>query len=194
MVTYPLVLGSSSPYRKMLLKRLGLPFKTDEPAINETPANGELPDQLVRRLAIAKARAVSIRHPDSLIIGCDQVGIVDGQIIGKPGTHDAAVAQLRDVSGKTISLLTGLCLLNSHNGNFQDVIVPFMVKFKRLSEEVIERYLVREKPYDCTGSVRVEGLGIALLESLKGDDPNALIGLPLIKLVGMLKNEGVRVL
>ena len=178
----------------MLLKRLDLSFKTDNPAIDETPCKGELPAQLVRRLAIAKARAVSMRHTDSLIIGCDQAAIVDEQIIGKPGTHDAAVAQLREVSGKTIRLLTGLCLLNSRSGNLQDVVVPFKVKFKRLSEEVITRYLLREKPYDCTGSVRVEGLGIALLERLEGEDPNALIGLPLIRLVDMLENEGVRVI
>ena len=189
-----LVLGSSSPYRKELLERLGLPFLTDRPDVDESPRPGESPEEIVRRLSQEKALAVSVRYPDALVIGCDQVAAVEGRIVGKPGNHEAALKQLKEVSGKTITLYTGLSLLNSKTGNLQADVVPFSVTFRILTGETIEEYLRREKPYDCTGSVRVEGLGIALLERLEGDDPNALIGLPLIRLITMLKEEGLSVI
>ena len=189
-----LVLGSSSPYRKELLERLGLPFLTDRPGVDESPRPGESAEKIVRRLSQEKALAVSVRYPDALVIGCDQVAAVEDRIVGKPGNHEAAVKQLKEVSGKTITLYTGLALLNSKTGNIQVDVVPFSVTFRILTGEMIEQYLRRDKPYDCTGSVRVEGLGIALLERLEGDDPNALIGLPLIRLITMLKEEGLSII
>ena len=189
-----LVLGSSSPYRKELLERLGLPFLTDRPGVDESPRAGESAEKIVRRLSQEKALAVSVRYPDALVIGCDQVAAVEDRIVGKPGNHEAAVKQLKEVSGKTITLYTGLALLNSKTGVIQVDVVPFSVTFRILTGEMIEEYLRRDKPYDCTGSVRVEGLGIALLERLEGDDPNALIGLPLIRLITMLKEEGLSVI
>jgi len=161
-----LVLGSSSPFRKMLLERLMVPFITSNPNIDETPLENETPIQLVERLAIEKAQEVAQTFPNALIIGSDQVALHGNEIVGKPHTHERAVEQLRTASGKKITL------------------------YKTLSEEVIEAYLRKEQPYNCAGSVRSEGLGIALLERFEGDDPNTLIGLPLIRLIGMLKNEG----
>lgn len=190
----PLVLASTSPYRKALLQRLGLPFETASPAADETPLPGETPDQLVRRLAEAKARAVAKQFPDALIIGSDQVAVLEGAILGKPGTHAAAMAQLRAASGKRVSFRTGLCLLNSGTGGAQVEVVSFDVCFRELTGEQIESYLRKEMPYDCAGSFKSEGLGIALFQRLEGDDPNALIGLPLIRLIAMLEAEGIDVL
>jgi septum formation protein len=186
-----LILGSSSPFRKELLKRLCIDFETDNPDIDESALPGENPIQLVERLAVEKAKAVAKRHPDALIIGSDQVALHGDEIVGKPHTHENAVAQLKTASGKKIELFTGLALFNSQTNTVQSEVVPFTVHFKTLSDEVIENYLRKEQPYNCAGSVRSEGLGIALLERFEGDDPNALIGLPLIRLVNMLENEGV---
>ena len=189
MSTPKLVLGSSSPFRKMLLERLMVPFETANPDIDESAKAGETPIELVERLAIEKAQAVAPLYPNSLIIGSDQVALHGDEVVGKPHTHKRAVQQLRSASGKQISLYTGLALINSETGNVQSEVIPFTVHFKTLSEQVIESYLRKEEPYNCAGSVKSEGLGIALFERFDGDDPNALIGLPLIRLVAMLENE-----
>ncbi len=185
-----LILGSSSPFRKMLLERLMVPFDTANPDIDETPLANETPIALVERLAIAKAKEIAKSNPNALIIGSDQVALHGSEIVGKPHTHERAVEQLRTASGKKIELFTGLALINSETGSIQSEVVPFTVHFKSLSESTIERYLRKEQPYNCAGSVRAEGLGVALFEKFEGDDPNALIGLPLIRLVAMLENQG----
>jgi len=189
MPTPKLVLGSSSPFRKMLLERLMVPFETANPDIDESAKANETPIELVERLAIEKAQAVALQHPNSLIIGSDQVALHGDEVVGKPHTHERAVEQLRSASGKQITLYTGLALLNSATGKIQSEVIPFTVHFKTLSERVIESYLRKEEPYNCAGSVKSEGLGIALMERFDGEDPNALIGLPLIRLVAMLENE-----
>ena len=189
-----LVLASTSPFRKELLTRLGIDFITAAPETDESPLPGETPQALVERLAIAKAQAVADLHGDALIIGSDQVAVLDDTILGKPGTHDNAVRQLQQASGKRVSFLTGLCLYNSATGNTQVEVVPFHVEFRALSSTQIEHYLKREQPYNCAGSFKSEGLGIALFERLDGDDPSALIRLPLIRLTRMLEKEGMEVL
>ena len=189
-----LVLASTSIYRKELLNRLGLPFVTAAPQVDESLQPDESPQQLVRRLAEVKARAVAARYPDALIIGSDQVATVEGRILGKPGGHEQAVAQLRLASGKRLQFLTGLCLLNAHTGEAQVEVVPFTVVFRALDAQQIENYLRREQPYHCAGSFKSEALGIALCERLEGEDPNALIGLPLIRLIHMLEKEGINVI
>src|SRR5712692_4834474 len=193
MAVKKLILASSSPYRKALLQKLGLLFETIAPAVDEAPFPNELPETLVKRLAIAKARAVAENQTNALIIGADQVAVYAGKIIGKPGTHEKAVQQLRAVSGSAIILYTGLALINSNTGRIQIEVVPFRVVFRQLTDTQIENYLRKEQPYDCAGSVKSEGLGIALLERMEGEDPNTLIGLPLIHLVRMLETEGVTV-
>lgn len=185
-----LVLGSSSPFRQELLSTLMVPFDTCSPDIDETPLANESPIELVERLAIEKAKEVAKSYPDALIIGSDQVAMHSDKIVGKPHTHERAVEQLQEASGKKIELFTGLALVNAKTGNIQSEVVPFAVHFKTLSERTIEQYLRKETPYNCAGSVRSEGLGVALFERFDGDDPNALIGLPLIRLVAMLDNEG----
>lgn len=189
-----LVLASSSPYRRELLERLRLPFEIRAPEVDETPAPGEPAERLVARLAEAKARAVAGSLSGALVIGSDQVAVHDGEIVGKPRDHDHAVAQLRRAAGRRITLVTGLALLDTDSGRLQQEVVPYHVVFRPLTDEQIENYLRKEQPYRCAGSVRAEGLGIALLERFEGDDPNALIGLPLIRLVRMLEREGVRVI
>jgi MAF protein len=189
-----LVLGSTSPFRREILQKLGLPFETAAPDIDESGKENETPEQLVVRLAEKKARAVAGDFPDALIIGSDQVAVNDGEILGKPHTHERAIEQLQNASGKTVRFLTGLCLYNSATGNAQCEVVPFDVVFRKLTREQIENYLKREQPYNCAGSFKSEALGIALFEKLEGEDPNTLIGLPLIRLVRMLENEGVQVL
>lgn len=188
-----IVLASTSPYRKELLSRLKIPFEVASPDVDESPFEGESPEQTAYRLAIAKAQAVGKTFPNALIIGSDQVATLDGEQIGKPHTHENATRQLRTMRGKTVTFHTALCLFNSATGNFQAKVIPFMVKFRELDDEEIERYLVKEQPYNCAGSAKSEGLGIALIEKMTGDDPNALIGLPLIALVEMFKNEKVSV-
>ena len=189
-----LVLASSSPFRQRLLGQLSVKFRTLDPNIDESPLPEEKSEALVRRLSIAKARAVVSQAPAALIIGSDQVAVHQGAIVGKPRDHADAIAQLLSSSGKTITFVTSVALLNSANGNLQTEVVPFAVRFRSLTRENIEHYLERERPYGCCGSLRVDGLGIALLDKLMGDDPSALIGLPLTVLVQMLEREGFRVL
>ncbi|MBY5979262.1 Maf family protein [Ferrimonas balearica] len=189
-----LVLGSTSPFRRELLGKLGLPFECDKPEVDETPLPNETAQQLVARLAEAKAKAVAERHPNALIIGSDQVAVVAGNILGKPHTHEKAVAQLSAASGEVVTFYTGLCLYNSTTGKAQTLVEPFEVAFKALTEAQIEGYLRAEQPYNCAGSFKSEGLGIMLFDRLTGRDPNALIGLPLISLGELLANEGVDVL
>ncbi len=186
-----LILGSSSPYRRELLERLKLPFEVISPEIDETPLTDETPEALVERLSIAKARVIADKNPGSLVIGSDQVAVHDNSIVGKPHDHDHAIQQLREASGKTITLYTGLALINADTGNTQSEVIPYKVVFRQLTDEVIEHYLRKEQPYKCAGSVKSEGLGIALLERFEGEDPNTLIGLPLIRLIRMLEQESV---
>ncbi len=192
--TTKIILASSSPFRKALLQRLQLDFEAISPNIDEMAQNGELPEELVARLSLMKAREVAKDHPDALIIGSDQVAVLDGSIIGKPGNHEKATRQLLAASGKRVSFLTGLCLFDSRNGSQQTLVVPFDVEFRQLSSEMIEAYLQREQPYNCAGSFKSEGLGITLFERLDGDDPSALIGLPLIQLTRMLEKAGASIL
>lgn len=190
----PLVLASTSPFRRQLLERLGLPFLTEAPDVDETPQPGEAPEALVMRLAACKARAVAQGHSGALIIGSDQVAWLDGAILGKPGGRPQAIAQLKRASGRQVSFFTGLCLLDARTGMAETLCEPFHVWFRPLTLPQIEGYVDRERPYQCAGSFKSEGLGIALFERLEGDDPNALIGLPLIRLVSMLGRAGVEVL
>jgi len=186
-----LVLASTSRYRQELLARLGIPFETAAPGVDESPVAGETPQRLALRLACAKAQAARAAFSDALIIGCDQVAVVGAMLLNKPGTHARAVEQLTLMSGKPVVFYTALCLLNAHTLRCQSAIVPVTVHMRELGIAQIERYLRAERPYDCAGSARIEGLGIALVARLEGDDPNALIGLPLIRLCDMLKSEGV---
>ncbi len=186
-----LVLASTSPYRRELLSRLGLPFSVASPDTDESPLPGEAAETLALRLAEAKARAVAPAYPQALIIGSDQVAIANGKIYGKPGTHERAVAQLQELSGQSVNFYTALCLYDSRNDSRQICGVPTQVKFRSLSNSEIEHYLAREPAYNCAGSAKSEGLGIALLDSLSGDDPNALVGLPLIALCAMLRQAGM---
>ncbi|WP_006788498.1 Maf family nucleotide pyrophosphatase [Thiorhodospira sibirica] len=190
----PLVLASSSPFRAQLLAQLGLQFQCVSPDIDESPQPDETAPALVQRLAIAKAQAVASHHPQALIIGSDQCALLNGQILGKPGHHANAVAQLRAARGQWVVFHTGLCLLNSASGHLQVDEVAYQVQFRPLSDAQIEHYLQREQPYQCAGSFKSESLGIALFERMQGDDPSALIGLPLIRLVTMLHAEGLCVL
>jgi MAF protein len=188
-----LLLASSSRYRRDLLERLQLPFIWASPDIDESIRPGEPAAMLVARLAETKARALAATHPGHLIIGSDQVACLDGAILGKPGDLTNARRQLRAASGRAVRFLTGLCLLNSDSGRCQVMVEPFDVIFRPLSDEQIDRYLQREQPFDCAGSFKSEGLGIALFEALHGRDPNALIGLPLIALIDLLRAEGIEV-
>ena len=186
-----LVLASSSPYRRELLGRLRLDFKTHSPDIDESPLPAEAAPALALRLATAKAAVVASHYPESLIIGSDQVALSGSQLINKPGNHVAALAQLRAMSGRTITFYTALCLLNAKTGHRQTAVVPVAVTMRALGDAEIERYLAAETPYDCAGSARIEAFGITLVEKISGDDPNALIGLPLIELCRMLRHEGL---
>ena len=189
----PLVLASSSRYRRELLERLHLPFTTTAPAVDERPLASEEPSALALRLACAKAHAVRHAHPDALIIGSDQVAAVGATLLDKPGTHERAVEQLRMMRGKKVEFLTAVCLLNARSARERTAIVPVTVHMRELDDAQIERYLRAEQPYDCAGSARIEGLGIALVAALEGPDPTALIGLPLIELCDMLRAEGIKV-
>lgn len=189
-----LILASSSRFRRQLLQRLGLEFSAVSPAVDERPLPGEAPEALARRLAEAKARRAGEDHPEALIIGSDQVAVLKGQWVGKPGDHATAAAQLAAASGQTMVFHTALCLWNPSADRLQLDVVPCRVTFRRLGAEQIERYLRREQPYDCAGAFKSEALGIALMESIEGLDPTALIGLPLIRLTRMLENEGIAVL
>lgn len=187
----PLVLASSSPYRRELLGRLRLPFTVSVPDVDESPWPGEAPAATAERLAVAKAEAVAARHPDALIIGSDQVAYCAGERFGKPGTRDNARRQLRALSGQEVIFHTGLCLLNARSGRRHLRGVPTEVRFRELSDDEIERYLDLEDALNCAGSARSEGLGISLLEWMRSDDPTALVGLPLIALAEMLRAEGI---
>ena len=186
-----LILASSSPYRSALLARLKLPFEAIAPELDESARAHEAPQALVERLSIEKARKIASEHTDALVIGSDQVAIYNGSIVGKPHGHEQALAQLREASGRTVTLYTGLALINAATGALQSEVIPYRVTFRQLTDAQIESYLHKEQPYSCAGSVKSEGLGIALLEKFDGDDPNTLIGLPLIRLIRMLENEGV---
>jgi septum formation protein len=186
-----LVLASASPYRRELLARLRLPFVTAAPNIDEAALPGEPPNAQAMRLACAKADAVRTVYPDALIIGSDQVAVIDGTVLGKPSTHAAAVRQLQSTRGKITWFLTALCLLNARTTRRQQCIVTAKVQMRDFDDGQIERYLAAERPYDCAGSAKIEGLGIALVKQLDCDDPSALIGLPLISLCDLLRNEGI---
>lgn len=189
----PLVLASSSPYRRELLQRLRLPFDCASPGIDESPLPGESAEQLVRRLAQAKARALAERFPNHLIIGSDQAAVLGDTILGKPHTLERATTQLKAASGTTVSFLTGLALLDSSSGRCQVDCIPFNVHFRELDDARIRRYLEAEQPFDCAGSFKAEGLGVSLFRATEGSDATSLVGLPLIRLVDMLLAEGVQI-
>ena len=186
-----LVLGSGSPYRRALLRRLGIPFETIVPGIVERRRAGEPPADTTRRLALEKARAVAVHAPASLVIGCDQVAEVDGRVVGKPLDRARNVEQLAVLSGRRVSFRTGLCLLDAASGRVQTDVVRTAVTFRSLDAVEVEAYVALEPAHDCAGGFKCEGLGIALVESISGDDPTALEGLPLISLVNMLRKEGI---
>ena len=186
----PVVLASTSPFRKELLQRIGIDFETAAPDVDETPLANETPEELVKRLSEAKARAIG-QSCQGLIIGSDQIATTGNDMLGKPGTHEKAVEQLRKLSGKLVTFYTGLCLLNSATDETQVDVIPFKVQFRELDEQQIERYLRADQPYNCAGSFKSEGLGITLFTRMEGDDPTALIGLPLIRLTGMLTQAGI---
>ncbi|TLX55574.1 septum formation inhibitor Maf [Stutzerimonas nosocomialis] len=188
-----LLLASSSTYRRELLSRLRRPFDHASPDIDETPHPQESAEGLARRLAEEKARALADRYPQHLIIGSDQVAVIDQRIVGKPLTFERAREQLQAASGKEVRFLTAVALLNAQSGRLQVDCVPFSVRFRDLSDTQIDRYLEAEKPFDCAGSFKVEGLGISLFRSTEGCDLTSLIGLPLIRLVDMLAREGVEI-
>ena len=187
------LLASSSPYRRELLSRLQLPFDFAAPDIDESAKPNERAEQLVRRLAMEKAQVLAKAYPEHLIIGSDQVAVLGETIIGKPKDFERARKQLLDCSGKSITFLTGLALLDSRDASVQVDCVPFTVHFRNLDEARIERYLNIEQPYDCAGSFKAEGLGISLFRATEGEDVTSLIGLPLIRLVDMLLAKGVEV-
>jgi septum formation protein len=188
------VLGSTSPYRRELLSRLKLQFEVAAPGVDESELAGESPAALARRLAIAKARAVAARYPDAAVIGSDQVADLDGRSLGKPGTHERAVAQLRLMRGKTVVFHTALAVACLATAFEQVDVAPVRVVFRDYDDDEIEAYLRAEQPYDCAGSARSEGLGIALLDAIESDDPSALVGLPLIRTARMLRAAGVKIL
>lgn len=187
----PLILASSSTYRHALLSRLGLPFESEAPNLDERRLDGEPARELVLRLAEAKARALATRYPAHLIIGSDQVAVLGDRILGKPGGFEQALEQLTAASGQRVTFLTGLALLDSHTGHCQVDVVPFSVNMRQLGQEALTRYLQAEQPYDCAGSFKAEGLGVSLFESTEGPDATSLVGLPLIRLVAMLAQAGV---
>jgi septum formation protein len=189
-----LILASSSEYRRELLLKLQIPFNNVSPHVDETPLEGEKPQQTALRLAQVKARKVGSDYPHALIIGCDQVATLDDEQLGKPLNHANATKQLQKMRGRDVTFHSALCLFNAATGNMQAEVVPYVVRFRQLTDEQIENYLTKEQPYHCAGSAKSEGLGIALIERMLGEDPNALIGLPLIRLISMLQNENVNVI
>ena len=189
-----LVLGSTSVYRRGLLERIRLPFSVAAPHVDETPQPGETPVALARRLALAKARAVAQVHPDCIVIGSDQVADLHGQPLGKPGTHERAIAQLQAMRGQTVIFQTAVAVVCLASGFVQEDLAAVKVQFRDLSDTEIEHYLQAEKPYDCAGSAKSEGLGISLLSAIDNDDPTALVGLPLIRTCRMLRAAGLDLL
>lgn len=192
--TPKLVLASSSRYRRELLEKLKHPFSWQAPEVDETPLTGEKPDVLALRLAQLKAEALAKAHPNSLIIGSDQVASLDGKLCGKPGNKENALSQLKAASGKNVTFYTGLCLLNTNTGRHYSAVETYNAHFRTLSEAQIEYYLDQDQPFDCAGSFKSESLGISLLERLEGDDPNTLIGLPLIRLTQLLSQADFDIL
>ena len=188
-----LVLASTSRYRRALLERLGIPFSVADPGVAEERRPGETPESMARRLAKAKALAVASGFRDALIIGCDQVAVRNGEVLGKPGSHENAVRQLRALSGCEALFHTAVCVHNTADDTSRVRVVPCRVTFRKFDEEAIERYLAREQAYDCAASAKSEGLGIALIAKMEGEDPNALVGLPLIALVDLLHEQGLNV-
>lgn len=193
MASRTIVLGSTSPFRKTLLEKLNIPFECAKPNIDETAKESESPIALVERLAIEKAKAIT-GFSDALIIGSDQVALCDGKILGKPHNFENAVKQLTQFSGKAVIFYTGLCVLDSANNTVHSLVEPFTVHFNDLSQNEIENYINAEEPFNCAGSFKSEGLGICLFKKLEGDDPNSLIGLPLIKLISLFKQHNFDVL
>jgi len=193
-MSLPLILASSSPYRRQLLNRLGVPYHSHSPEIDESPYPDENPSELARRLAHSKALALTADYPQHLVIGSDQVASIDGHILGKPGNSENAAEQLRRSSGKEVVFFTATALLNSQTGNCQIRTDVTRVLFRKLSKEEIHRYLALEQPFDCAGSFKAEGLGITLFDKILSEDPTALIGLPLIGLCAMLRQEGLALL
>ena len=191
---HPVVLGSTSVYRRELMARLRIPFEVAAPDVDETPLPGETPEALARRLALAKARAVAVRYPQAAVIGSDQVADLDGEPLGKPGTHARAVQQLQRMRGRTVVFQTAVAVVCLDSGFEQVEIAPVRVQFRDLGDDEIEAYLRAETPYDCAGSAKSEGLGITLLASIDNDDPTALVGLPLIRTCRLLRAAGVRLL
>lgn len=190
----PLVLASASPFRRALIERLGVPFSVSRPEVDETRMPGESAEALVRRLAGAKARTVAARQPEALVIGSDQVAVLGERILGKPGDRERAIEQLRESAGRRVDFLTGLCLVDGITGRMEVDVVPFTVVFRPLTLAQIEAYVDRDRPFNSAGSFKSEGLGIALFERMEGTDPTALVVLPLIRLVSMLKDAGFDVL
>ena len=187
----PLILGSTSRYRRELLQRLRLPFEVVSPQVDETPQAGEAPAALALRLALAKARAVAAQRPEAVVIGSDQVAELDGQAIGKPGTHERATAQLRLMRGRQVVFQTAVAVVRAAAGFEGTLLAPVTVRFRDLADAEIERYLRLEQPYDCAGSAKCETLGIALLDAIESDDPTALVGLPLIRTCRLLREAGL---
>ncbi len=190
----PLILGSTSVYRRELLSRLRVPFEVASPEVDETPQAHESPRELALRLALAKAQAVARKFPEAVVIGSDQVADLNGQPLGKPGTHERAVKQLRQMSGQSVIFQTAVAVVCQRSGFSQVDLAAVEVKFRDLTEEEIENYLRAEQPYDCAGSAKSEGLGIALLASIQSDDPTALVGLPLIRTARMIRAAGIALL
>nr|WP_294840901.1 Maf family nucleotide pyrophosphatase [uncultured Methylotenera sp.] len=189
-----LILASSSIYRRELLTRLQIPFSCISPDVDETPFENELPQETALRLAKEKAIKIGATHTDALVIGCDQVATLDNIQLGKPLNHDNATKQLRMMRGREVIFHSALCLYNAQTQHMQATVVPYVVQFRNLTDEQIESYLLKEQPYHCAGSAKSEGLGIAIIEKMTGEDPNALIGLPLIALINMLNHEQVSVI
>ncbi len=189
-----LVLGSTSPYRRELLERLRIPFTVESPHVDEAPLPLETPVELATRLALSKAQAVAQRFPDSVVIGSDQVAELEGQSLGKPGNHENARQQLQRMQGKTLVFHTAVAVVRASTGFCQQAMAQVTVRFRALTDAEIENYLLAEKPYDCAGSAKSEGLGIALLDSIASDDPTALVGLPLIRTAAMMRAAGIPLL
>jgi septum formation protein len=186
-----LILGSTSRYRRELLQRLGVPFEVAAPEVDETPRPGERPVDLAVRLALHKARDVAARFPDAVVIGSDQVADLEGEPLGKPGTHERAVAQLTAMRGREVRFHTAVAVVHAQRGLTREALVTVTVRFRPLTDAHIERYLQLELPYDCAGSAKAEGLGISLLSAIESDDPTALIGLPLIQTCALLREAGI---
>lgn len=190
----PLILASTSPYRRELLSRLGVAFQVQSPEVDETPQHNEAPESLARRLALAKAMAVARQHPQAVVIGSDQVADLHGTPLGKPGTHERAMSQLQAMSGQTVLFQTAVAVVCLDDGFSEVDLAAIEVRFRHLNDTEIDNYLRKEQPYDCAGSAKSEGLGIALLEHIHNDDPTALVGLPLIRTARMIRSAGIRLL